>query len=90
MRAILLMIILITGCALRPEPHPVAPVVLAPIMCEVPAGLTAIENEPQRPSGNYTQRDVAEFIVLLHRWGVAGWTRVGTISDWSDECVRRK
>lgn len=81
---------LLAGCASAPEPLPPATIVPPPVVCEVPAGLAAGEDEPARPTGDYTQRDVAEYVVDLHRWGAAGWARVEAIEAWSEGCVRRE
>ncbi|MCC5811188.1 MAG: hypothetical protein JJU06_12535 [Ectothiorhodospiraceae bacterium] len=81
---------LLAGCASQPEPLPPATIVTPPVVCEVPAGLTAGDDEPARPQGEYTQRDVAEYVVELHRWGASGWARVEAIEAWSEGCVRRE
>ncbi len=73
-----------------PEPEPVEPPPAPPMVsCVVPEGMRGHEPAPERPEGDYTQRDVARYLVDLHHWGVNGWDRVETIDQWSERCVQR-
>lgn len=94
MRAVLLMAIaLLAGCASvedrEPDPPPPAPEPVVMTICVIPQGMLEEEPEPERPEGEYTQRDVALYLSALHSWGSAGWERVETIDQWSDDCVQR-
>jgi len=78
----------LAGCAATPEPAPQPPAPLpAPVVCALPAGMSEPEPPPQRPEGEYTQRDVAEFVAELHRWGSRGWEKLARARHWSQDCV---
>lgn len=85
-----MLVVLVAGCASQPEALPPAQMTPAPVVCEVPAGMVAGESEPARPRGEYTQRDVAAYLIELHRWGAAGWARLRAVEMWSDGCVQRE
>lgn len=74
------------GCAQQPaEPPEPAPIVNL-VSCAAPAGMTESEPEPDRPEGDYTQRDVALYIESLHRWGSRGWLRLARVRDHAEHC----
>lgn len=81
----LMALALLAGCASRPQPVP--DILPPPVLCTVPDGLTMQQLPPQPPRGEYTQRDVAEYITRLHQWGREGWTRIGEIRKYSDTCL---
>lgn len=85
-----MLMVLVAGCASQPEALPPAQPMPAPVVCQVPAGMTVGERAPARPRGEYTQRDVAAYLVELHRWGAAGWARLRAVETWSDGCVQRE
>jgi hypothetical protein len=91
-RAVVLLAVLLAGCALQPA-SPIPPPEVAPqvqvVACVVPAGMTAPSAPPAKPEGAYTQRDVAEYLDGLYAWGARAWTRIAAIRTWSDECDRR-
>ncbi len=68
----------LVGCAGQPVPA----VQTTPVMCQVPAGLLAINDAPLVPAGNYSQADVAMYISKLHQWAWHGWLRIGAIDKW--------
>lgn len=91
MRLIVLVVALLVlaGCASAPEPMPRPAPTPTPVLCALPEGQAVREPEPERPAGNYTQRDVALYVERLHRWGSRGWARLMAAQNWSDGCVNR-
>lgn len=83
--AVVFVLALLVGCASAPEPRP--DVLPAPVACEVPREMVLQQVRPQPPQGDYTQADVARYLVALHQWGQEGWTRLEAVRKWSDECV---
>lgn len=83
------LVLLLSGCASSPESLPSPEPLPAPVLCALPEGQTIQEPAPERPVGDYTQRDVALYIERLHRWGNRGWTRLAAAREWSDNCVDR-
>lgn len=84
------MIALLAGCSTTPEPLPVPPIQPTPVLCTVPAKLTEPEEQPARPTGSYSQKDVADYIKRLHHWGSQGWLQLQSIDRWSSDCVHRE
>lgn len=80
-------LLMLAGCASSPEPVPRPEPLPAPVLCALPEGQTVQEPEPERPTGDYSQRDVALYMERLHRWGSRGWTRLAAAREWSDNCV---
>ncbi|WP_286694993.1 Rz1-like lysis system protein LysC [Spongiibacter sp. UBA1325] len=80
MHRLCLLLMLLSGCAAAPVPPP-TPTVL----CQVPAGLLATQPPPQRPQGNYQQREVAHYLVALHQWGKQGWARLIAVKQWTQQ-----
>ncbi|MEX0745304.1 MAG: hypothetical protein WD118_06850 [Phycisphaeraceae bacterium] len=77
----------LAGCAATPDPPPPLPI---PVLCALPAGMTDPETPPDKPEGDYTQRDVSLYIAALHRWGAGGWKNVAAARQWSTDCVDGK
>ncbi len=77
----------LAGCAARgpvaPEPLP-PPVIV--VRCVPPAALFAASAPPAPPAGEYTQRDVARYVLQLHGWGDEGWRRIAALSAWAEAC----
>lgn len=86
---LMLVALVVAGCAGTPEPLPRPEPLPAPVLCDLPEAQTVQEPEPERPVGNYSQRDVALYIERLHRWGSRGWTRLAAAREWSNNCVDR-
>ncbi|MDF1691756.1 MAG: hypothetical protein P1U47_05260 [Zhongshania sp.] len=73
----ILILLILAGCAAQqPDVLPV------PIYCQVPAGLLVQSVMPATPTGNYTQRDVADYINQLYYYAVSGWDRVQAVDTW--------
>ncbi|WP_320837398.1 hypothetical protein [Zhongshania sp.] len=72
------LVVSLVGCAgqLVPAVQP------TPVMCQVPAGLLALDPAPSVPAGDYSQADVAMYISKLHQWAWNGWLRIGAIDKW--------
>ncbi|WP_157966874.1 hypothetical protein [Pseudomonas sichuanensis] len=87
-RLLPLVLVLLAGCAHHPESRPAPTPVETPADCAAPAGLTGIDSSPTKPTGNYGQSAVAEYLVELHAWGAAGWARVEQIAIDSRDCQR--
>jgi hypothetical protein len=85
---VLIASVLLCACA-APAPLPRPEPLATPVFCAVPEVQTEREKEPDRPVGEYTQRDVALYIEGLHRWGSRGWTRLDAVREWSESCVER-
>ncbi|MFP4181840.1 MAG: hypothetical protein ACLFTX_04480 [Thiohalospira sp.] len=69
----------LAGCASNPEPPPVLP---APVLCEVPSGMTETREPPAPPDGEpLMQRAVADYITRLHEWGREGWQRLDAVGQ---------
>lgn len=77
----------LAGCAAQPDRSPSAPP--APVLCAVPEGMTDRDPEPQKPRGDYSQKDVSLFIEGLHRWGTSSAARLGAIERWTAGCRER-
>lgn len=86
---VVLVVLALTGCAAAPEPMPRPEPMPTPVLCALPDGQAVQEPEPERPAGEYTQRDVALYIERLHRWGSRGWMRLTAAREWSENCVDR-
>lgn len=85
---LVLLLLLLAGCATREAPPPPAPPPLpAPVLCAAPVGMTGQEPEPDRPAGDITQRDVAAYLVELHRWGWRGWRRLAGVRAHAEACA---
>lgn len=89
-RLALVAMALLVGCGTSPQHRPPPPSEPTPVLCAVPAGLTAPQPEPDRPRGTYSQRDVALYLIDLHAWGKAGWTRVEAIDQDNRDCRQRQ
>lgn len=88
MRLLVLMVAMLSGCASTPDPVP--PVLPAPVLCLVPGEMTGSQARPEKPTGDYSQQDVADYLNELHRWAITGWLKVQSIKQWSDDCVHRE
>ncbi len=76
----------LSGCSSTP-PRPAEPPPLpAPILCAAPPGMTEAQAEPDRPAGELTQRDVASYLLALHRWGWRGWRQLQGVRDYAAQC----
>ncbi|MDC8804231.1 hypothetical protein PRZ61_12340 [Halomonas pacifica] len=73
------------GCA-RTEPLPEPPPLPPPIVCAAPVAMTAQDPAPLAPHGTDSQREVALYLLALHRWGVQGWQRLAAIRDYTERC----
>lgn len=87
-RLLPLVLVLLTGCTHQPESRPAPSPAETPADCAVPAGLTGLDSPPIKPTGNYSQKAVADYLVELHAWGSAGWARVEQIAIDSRNCQR--
>ncbi|WP_167856052.1 hypothetical protein [Natronospirillum operosum] len=88
--ALALVAVVLTGCGTMPGPEPTPPPPAQPLVfCVVPAGLLVAPEAPDRPQGDYSQRDVARYLSDLHAWGSEGWQRIDAIDEWSEHCVQR-
>ncbi|MGM0913744.1 MAG: hypothetical protein ACQEXC_00530 [Pseudomonadota bacterium] len=85
--AVVVVALAITGCATREPPPPEPPPLPAPMLCAAPVGMTAQESAPDRPAGEITQRDVAAYLVELHRWGWRGWRRLSSVRAHAAACA---
>jgi hypothetical protein len=81
MRALLLFLLVsLVGCAGQVVTE--VQEVFVSVPCRVSAGLLAMDEAPIAPTGDYSQKDVADFISELHEWADAGWLRIGAIDKW--------
>lgn len=76
----------LAGCAAQPPEPPPAPPIVTLVACAAPAAMTEPEAAPERPAGDYTQRDVALYVQALHRWGGRGWQRLAAVRDDAARC----
>ncbi|ATG73666.1 hypothetical protein AN401_07185 [Zobellella denitrificans] len=83
-------LIVLTGCTSRPAPLPEPAPLPAPILCAAPAAMTEHEPMPRAPRGDYTQQEVALYLLALHRWGSRGWQRLAAIHDYTRQCRVRE
>lgn len=80
MRRLLLVAVLLYGCASNPLPEAPATVRVTP-----PASHLGIDPEPAAPDPDAaTQRDAADYLNDLHAWGKRGWARVLEIRTWAE------
>lgn len=79
----------VAGCTANRPDMPPAIQVAPSVLCAAPGEMTTPEARPEKPHGDYTQRDVALFIEQLHRWGQRGWKRLAAVRAWSMGCVDR-
>ncbi|MFV2949685.1 hypothetical protein [Pseudomonas japonica] len=86
--SLVLVMVLLAGCAHQSESRPVPTPLETPADCAVPAGLTGVDSPPTKPTGNYSQKAVADYLVELHVWGSAGWARIEQIAIDSRDCQR--
>lgn len=78
----------LAACTSTPDAPPaLPPVMVAPVVCAAPVGMTVAEAAPERPEGDYTQRDVALYVESLHRWGHRGWLRLARVREHAAECL---
>ncbi|WP_152662870.1 hypothetical protein [Halomonas sp. HG01] len=82
-----LLALLLTACASTPEPLPEP--LATPVVCAPGPGMTEDEASPDKPAGEYTQRDVARYVAEVHQWGSRGWTKLARVRQWSRDCVDR-
>jgi len=82
----LCVVLVLTGCAATGPNLPEPPALPGPALCDVPVGMTEREPMPARPRGEYSQKDVAEYLARLHRHATRGWLRVVSIQEWSALC----
>ncbi|WIX34946.1 hypothetical protein QO259_10010 [Salinicola sp. JS01] len=83
-------IALLVGCESTPAlPPPVIDNQPPVVVCAIPAGMTEREAEPAKPLGDYSQRDVGNYITALHQWGSRGWLRLAQVDQRSQECQAR-
>lgn len=83
----LVLLVGLAGCAATPAPEPPpAPPIVNLVACSAPVGMTEPEAVPERPTGDYTQRDVALYVQALHRWGSRGWQRLAAVRDDATHC----
>lgn len=86
---IVLAMLALSGCGLfgnqRHDPPP--PVVS--VFCAAGQEMTASEPQPDRPQGEYTQKDVAGYLASLHEWARRGWTKLEAVAEWTDGCIER-
>lgn len=87
MKRILLlsMAMLLVGCAATPAPEP--PTLAPGIYCTAQTGMTHAEPEPLRPQGDYTQLQVAGYLIELHRWGWRGWKKLESVRNHAERCA---
>lgn len=81
--------VVLGGCAASPEPVAMPDPLPTPVLCALPAGMTEHQVPPEKPGGEYAQREVAAYVTALHEWGATGWTRVARARKWSQNCVDR-
>ncbi|GEK71581.1 MULTISPECIES: hypothetical protein [Halomonas] len=78
------MVLAMAGCNATPE-RPATPP--APIVCAAPVGMTGQAPEPDRPQGEYMQRDVALYLSELHGWGKRGWKALAAVRRHASRCI---
>lgn len=79
-------ILLTTGCSALSPP----PIVEAhTIVVMPPLELFNCPAEPAPPEGEYTQRDVAEYIVRLHSAYESCWWSLGSVKKYLDKAARK-
>lgn len=80
---------LLAGCASQPVVLPTPPAPPAVVLCAPESEMTAPEAQPERPTGIYSQRQVALFVEQLHRWGSRGWKKLAAVRAEGIDCVDR-
>jgi len=83
---IAIMAVTLTGCASLDQGPARAPVIA---VCAVDPGHTRQEPEPERPMGEFSQRDIAVYIADLHKWAVRGWKKLQHVREDNADCVAR-
>lgn len=78
--------VLVSGCATTPTP---LPPVQAVIVCAPDPGMAQQDPQPLRPAGDYSQRDVADYLTALHQWARRGWQRLQAVADEAEDCFIR-
>ncbi|SFT74016.1 hypothetical protein [Halomonas saccharevitans] len=84
---LLLVVLILAGCASAPAPPPEPPP--RAVVCAPGPGMTEDEASPDKPAGEYTQRDVARYMAEVHQWGSRGWKKLARVRQWSRDCVDR-
>lgn len=83
------LLLLLGACSSAPEVHPQPEPLPVIVLCELPEGMAQADSAPAAPRGEYSQRDVALYVIRLHQWGDAANQRLQAIYEWSEDCVQR-
>lgn len=76
----------LAGCSTTPEPIPAPERMPTPVVCDLEQGMTKPEPEPKRPTGDYSQRHVSDYVARLHRWGNRGWEKLAAARQRNERC----
>ena len=79
----------LAGCGTTPKPIPAPERMPSPVVCDLKLGMTKPEPEPVRPTGDYTQRHVSDYVARLHRWGGRGWEKLAGARQRNEKCKER-
>lgn len=77
------------GCGTTPERIPAPERMPSPVVCDLKQGMTKPEPEPVRPTGDYSQRHVSDYIARLHRWGTRGWEKLAAARQRNEQCKQK-
>ncbi|WP_328184647.1 hypothetical protein [Marinobacter sp. OP 3.4] len=86
---VLVLAFAMAGCGTTPEPIPTPEHMPAPVVCDLNQGITKPEPEPVRPTGDYTQRHVSDYVARLHRWGSRGWEKLASARQRNERCKEK-
>ncbi|WP_421864373.1 hypothetical protein [Marinobacter adhaerens] len=79
----------LAGCGTTPKLIPAPERMPGPVVCDLKLGMTKPEPEPVRPTGDYTQRHVSDYVARLHRWGGRGWEKLAAARQRNEKCKER-
>jgi hypothetical protein len=79
----------LAGCGTTPERIPAPERMPAPVVCDLEQGMVEPEPQPVRPTGDYSQRHVSDYVARLHRWGSRGWEKLAAARQRNDQCKNR-